>query len=88
MWVMIDAINNGYVEFRAMIYSGHPGHHWSGLFDEAYFLAIYHFSILGSSMNFKLTLIKSPQFCAVIHGISYSQLLHMDSEVVEFLRCL
>jgi hypothetical protein len=26
MWLMIDAIDNGYVEFRAMIYGGHPGH--------------------------------------------------------------
>jgi hypothetical protein len=40
MWVMIDAIDNGYVEFRAMIYGGHPGRYWSGLLEEAHFLAI------------------------------------------------
>ena len=25
MWLMIHAIDNGYLEFRAMIYGGHPG---------------------------------------------------------------
>ena len=85
MWVMIDAINSGYVEFRAMIYGGHPGRYWSGLLKEAHFLAIDHFRKLGRLMNFKLTLIKSPHFCAVIHENNYSQRLHMDSAVAEFL---
>jgi len=85
MWVMIDAINNGYVEFKAMIYGGHPCRYWSGLLEEAHFLAIGHFNSLGHSMNFKPTLIKSPHFCAVIHRNNYSQWLHMDSAVVEFL---
>ena len=85
MWVMIDAIDIGYVEFRAMINGEHPGRYWSGLLDEAYFLAIGHFKSLGRSVNFKLTLIKSPHFCAVIHGNNYSQRLHMDSAVTEFL---
>ena len=85
MWLMIDAINNGYVEFRAMIYGGHPGCYWSGLLEEAHFLAIGHFNSLGRSVIFKLTLIKSPHFCAVIHGYDLSQRLHMDSAVAEFL---
>ena len=34
--------------------------------------------------NFKLTLIKSPHFCAAIHGYDYSQRLLMDSAVAEF----
>jgi hypothetical protein len=78
-------INNGYVEFRAMIYGGHPGRYWSGLLEEAHFLAIGHFNSLGCSVIFKLTLIKSPHFCAVIHENNYSQRLHMDSAVAEFL---
>jgi hypothetical protein len=82
---MIDAIDNGYVEFRAMIYGGHPGRYWSGLLEEAHFLAIGHFGILGRSINFKLTLIKSPHFCAVIHGNDYGQRLKMDTAVAEFL---
>jgi len=93
MWLMIDAIDNGYVEFRAMIYGGHPGRYWSGLHEEAHFLAIGHFNRQGRTVIFKLTLIKSPHFCAVIHENSnysqhnYSQRLHMDSAVAEFL-CL
>ena len=78
-------INNGYVEFRAMIYGGHPGRYWSGLLEEAHFLAIGHFNSLSCSVIFKLTLIKSPHFCAVIHENNYSQRLHMDSAVAEFL---
>jgi hypothetical protein len=79
-------INNGYVEFRAMIYGGHPGRYWSGLLEEAHFLAIGHFNSLGCSVIFKLTLIKSPHFCAVIHENNYSQRLHvMDSAVAGFL---
>jgi len=35
--------------------------------EEAHFLAINHFISLGRSVIFKLTLIKSPHFCAVIH---------------------
>jgi hypothetical protein len=85
MWVMIDAINSGYVEFRAMIYGEHPGCYWSGLLEEAHFLAIDHFRKLGRSVNFKLTLIKSPHFCAVIQGNNYNQRVHMDSSVAEFL---
>jgi len=85
-WLMIDAINNGYVEFRAMIYGGHPGRYWSALLEEAHFLAIGHFNSPGRSVIFKLTLIKSPHFCAVIHkNCSYSQRLHMDSAFAEFL---
>jgi hypothetical protein len=85
MWLMIDAIDNGYVEFRAMIYGGHPGHYWSGLLEEAHFLAIGHFNSLGCSVIFKLTLIKSPHFCAVIHGYDLEQRLHMDSAVAKFV---
>jgi hypothetical protein len=85
MWLMIDAIDNGFVEFRAMIYGGHPGRYWSGLLKEAHFFAIGHFNSLGRSVIFKLALIKSPHFCAVIHGNNYSQQLHMDSAVAEFL---
>ena len=94
MWLMINAIKNGFVEFRAMIYGGHPGRYWSGLLEEAPFLAISHFNSLGRSVIFKLTLIKSPHFCAVIHENSnysqhnYSQRLHMDSAVAEFLGVL
>jgi hypothetical protein len=88
---MIDAIDNGYVEFRAMIYGGHPGRYWSGLLEEAHFFAIGHFNSLGRSVIFKLTLIKSPHFCAVIHENNnysqhnYSQRLHTDSAVAEFV---
>jgi hypothetical protein len=86
MWLMIDAIDNGFVEFRAMIYGGHPGCYWSGLLEEAHFFAIGHFNSLGRSVIFKLTLIKSPHFCAVIHeNNNYSQRLLMDSAVAGFL---
>ncbi len=85
MWLLIDAIDNGFVEFRAMIYGGHPGRYWNGLLEEAHFFAIGHFNSLGRSVIFKLTLIKSPHFCAVIHENNYSQRLHMDSAVTEFL---
>ena len=85
MWLMIDAIDNGFVEFRAMIYGGHPGRYWSGLLEEAHFFAIGHFNSLGRSVIFKLTLIKSPHFCAVIHENNYSQRLQMDSAIAEFL---
>ena len=85
MWLMIDAIDNGYVEFRAMIYGGHPGHYWSGLLEEAHFLAVNHFISLGRSVIFKLTLIKSPHFCAVNRGCALGQRLSMDSAVTEFL---
>ncbi len=44
IWVMIDAIGNGYEEFRAMIYGEHPGRYWSGLPEKAHFMAIGHFS--------------------------------------------
>jgi len=46
MCVIIDAINNGYVEFRAMIYSEHPCCYWSGLFEEAHFLVMSLLSLL------------------------------------------
>jgi len=46
---MNDAIDNGYLEFRAMIYSGHPGCYWSGLLEEAHFWAIGHFISLDRS---------------------------------------
>jgi hypothetical protein len=85
MWLMIDAIDNGYVEFRAMIYGGHQGCYWSGLLEEAHFLAIGHFNSLGRSVIFKLTLIKSPHFCAVIHGYDLEQRLLIESEVAEFV---
>jgi hypothetical protein len=85
MWVMIDVIDNGYAEFRAMIYGGYTGCCWSGQLEEANFLAIGHFNSLGRSVNFKKTLIKSPHFCAVIHRNNYSQRLHMDFAVAEFL---
>jgi hypothetical protein len=91
MWLMIDAVDNGYVEFRAMIYGGHPGRYWSGLLEEAHFLVIGHFNSLSRTVIFKLTLIKSPHFCAVFHEKNNysqhncSQRLHMDSSVAEFL---
>ena len=85
MWLMIDAVDNGYVEFRAMIYGGHPGRYWSGLLEEAHFLVIGHFNSLGRSVIFKLTLIESPHFCAVIHGYDLEQCLLMDSAVAEFV---
>ena len=68
-----------------MIYGGHPGRYWSGLLEEAHFWAIGHFNSLGRLVNFKLTLIKSPHFCAVIHGYDYSQWLKMESLVAEFV---
>jgi len=68
-----------------MIYGGHPGCYWSGLLEESHFWAIGHFNSLGRSVNFKLTLIKSPHFCAVIHRNDYSQQLLMDSAVAEFV---
>jgi len=85
MWLMIDAIDNGCLEFRAMIYGGHPGSYWSGLLAEAHIWAIGHFNSLDLSVNFKLTLIKSPHLCDVNHGNNYSQRLHLDSAVAEFL---
>ena len=85
MWVMIDGIENGFEEFRAMIYGDHPSRYWSGLLEEAHSLAINHFSKRGRSVNFKLTLIKSPHFCSVIHEYKYSLRLRMDSAVAEFL---
>ncbi len=59
--------------------------------EEAHFLAIGHFNSLGRTVIFKLTQIKSPHFCAVIHENNnysqhnYSQWLHMDSAVAELL---
>jgi hypothetical protein len=85
MWVMIDAIENGFEEFRAMIYGDHPSCYWSGLLEEAHSLAINHFSKRDRSVNFNLTLIKSPHFCSIIHEYNFSQRLHMDSAVAEFL---
>ena len=83
MWLIIDAIDNCYLDFSAMIYGGHPGCYWSGLLEEAHFWAIGHFNSLGRLVNFKLALIKSPHFCAAIHGYDYSQRLLMDSAVSE-----
>ena len=54
---MIDAIDDDYVEFKTMIYGEHPHHYWSGLLNEADFLAIAHFKSLGRWVNFKLTLL-------------------------------
>jgi len=48
-------------------------------------LAIGHFDSLGHSVIFKLTPIKSPHFCAVIHENNYCQRLYMDSAVTEFV---
>ena len=84
MWVMIDAIYNGFEEFRAMIYGDHPSCYWSGLLEEAHSLAIDHLSKRGRSVNFKLKLIKSPHFCAIVHKNNYSLHLHMDSAVADF----
>jgi hypothetical protein len=85
MWLMIDAIDNDFLEFKAMIYGGHPGRYWSGLLEEAHFWAIGHFNSLDRLVNFKLPLLKSPHFCAVIHGYDYSQWLKMESAVAEFV---
>jgi hypothetical protein len=48
-------------------------------------LAIGHFNSLGRSVIFKLTLIKSPHFCAVIHGYNLKERLLMDSAVAKFV---
>jgi hypothetical protein len=88
MWLMIDAIDNDFLEFKAMIYGGHPGRYWSGLLEEAHFWAIGHFNSLGRLVNFKLTLIKSPHFCAVIHGYDYSQWLKMDLQLQSLLELM
>jgi hypothetical protein len=85
---MIDAIDNDFLEFKAMIYGGHPGRYWSGLLEEAHFWAIGHFNSLGRLVNFKLTLIKSPHFCAVIHGYDYSQWLKMDLQSQSLLELM
>ncbi len=85
MWLMIDAICNGYEEFRAMIYGVNPGRYWIDILTMAHGWAVDYFNSLGRSVIFKLTLIKSPHFCAVNRGCALSQRLSMDSAVTEFL---
>jgi len=40
MWLMIDAICNGYLEFRAMIYGVNPGRYWIDILTMAHGWAI------------------------------------------------
>jgi hypothetical protein len=82
---MIDAICKGYLEFRAMIYGVNPGRYWIDILTMAHGWAIDYFNYRGRSVIFKLTLIKSPHFCAVNPGCAPSQRLSMDSAVTEFL---
>jgi hypothetical protein len=85
MWLMIDASCSGYLEFRAMIYGRNPGRYWIDILRMAHCWAIDYFLGLHRSVNFKLTLIKSPHFCAVNRGCALSQRLSMDSAVTKFL---
>jgi len=82
---MIDAIDNGYVEFRAMIYGVNPGRYWIDIPTMAHGWAVDYFNSWGRSVIFTLTLIKSPHFCAVNRGCALGQRLSMDSAVTEFL---
>ena len=84
-WLMIDAVDNGYLEFRAMIYGVNPGRYWIDILTMAHGWAIDYFNSRGRSVIFKLTLIKSPHFCAVNRGCALGQRLSMDSAVTEFL---
>ena len=84
-WLMIDAINNGYVEFRAMIYGVNPKRYWIDILTMAHGWAIDYFNSRGLSVIFTLTLIKSPHFCAVNRGCALGQRLSMDSAVTKFL---
>jgi hypothetical protein len=85
MWLMIDAICSGYLEFRAMIYGVNPGRYWIDILTMAHCWAIDYFLGLHRSVNFKLTLIKSPHVCAVNRGCALSQRLSMDLAVTKFL---
>ena len=85
MWLMIDAICSGYLEFRAMIYGVNPGRYWIDILTMAHGWAIDCCNSQGSSVIFKLTLIKSPHFCAVNRGCALGKRLSMDSAVTEFL---
>jgi hypothetical protein len=85
MWLMIDAICNGYLEFRAMIYGANPGRYWIDILTMAHGWAIDCCNSQGSSVIFKLTLIKSTHFCAVNRGCVISERLSMDLAVTEFL---
>ena len=85
MWLMIDAICSGYLEFRAMIYGVNPGRYWIDILTMAHCWAIDYFLGLHRNVNFKLTLINSPHFCAVNCGCALSQRLSMDSAVTKFL---
>jgi hypothetical protein len=82
---MIDAIENGYVEFRAMIYGVNPGRYWIDILTMAHGWAVDFVNCRGHSVIFKLPLIKSPHFCAVNRGCALSQRLSMDLAVTEFL---
>ena len=85
MWLMIDAICNGYLEFRAMIYGANPGRYWIDILTMAHGWAIDYFNSRGLSVIFTLTLIKSPHFCAVNSGCALCDRLRMDLAVTEFL---
>jgi hypothetical protein len=85
MWLTIDAICSGYLEFRAMIYGVNPGRYWIDILTMAHCWAIDYFLGLHRNVNFKLTLINSPHFCAVNRGCALSQRLSMDSAVTKFL---
>ena len=85
MWLMIDAICSGYLEFRAMIYGVNPGRYWIDIPTMAHGWAVDYFNSWGRSVIFTLTLIKSPHFCAVNRGCALGQRLSMESAVTEFL---
>jgi len=59
MWLMIDAICNGYLEFRAMIYGVNPGRYWIDILMMAHGWAIDCCNSQGPSVIFKLTLISN-----------------------------
>jgi hypothetical protein len=68
-----------------MIYGANPGRYWIDILTMAHGWAIDCCNCRGRSVIFKLTLIKSPHFCAVNRGCALSQRLSMDSAVTEFL---
>jgi hypothetical protein len=81
MWVMIDAYNNRYSEFRAMVYGKHPINYWTKILQDAHAIIIE-----SRKSEFMLNVIHCPHFFSVIHeNCSFSQKQHMDSAVAEFV---
>ena len=81
MWVMIDARNKEYTEFRAMVYGKHPKNYWTKILEDA-----HEWIPVSTESKFNLTIIYSPHFCSVIHeNCLYDQKRHMDSAVAEFV---